>query len=105
MSGNLTTKGFNPEDTHPANADKLSALLAVLGLAAAVSVKTGVAAAPRRRPIPIKKRGRRAGSPFVPGLSASRTILAAANPSQASAFPAQLLSPKLPLNSLKSRAR
>ncbi|MGB6175232.1 MAG: hypothetical protein WBF43_02580 [Methylocella sp.] len=104
MPGNLKTKGFNPEDTHPANAGEPSALLAAPGLAAALSVKTGVAAA-WRRPIPIKKHGRRAGPPFAPGLSAPRTILAAANPPQASAFPAQALSPKLPLNSLKSRAR
>ena len=45
MFGNLKTKGFNLEDTHLTNADKLSTLLAVLGLAIALSVKTGVAAA------------------------------------------------------------
>jgi hypothetical protein len=69
-------------------------------LAVALAVKTGVAAA-RRRPIPIKKHGRRAGSLFALGLSALRQIFAAPNPSQASPFLSQLLSPKLPLNSLK----
>ncbi len=103
MFGNLKTKGFNPEDTHLTNADKLSTLLAVLGLAVALSVKTGVAAA-QRRPIPIKKHGRRAWSLFALGLSALRKIFAVANPSQVSAFLSQLLSPKLPLTSLKSLA-
>jgi len=101
MFGNLKTKGFNLEDTHLTNADKLSTLLAVLGLAVALSVKTGVAAA-RRRPIPIKKHGRRAWSLFALGLSALRKIFAAANTPQINAFLSQLLSPKLPLNSLKS---
>ena len=101
MFGNLKTKGFNLEDTHLTNADKLSTLLAVLALAVALSVKTGVAAA-RRRPIPIKKHGRRAWSLFALGLSALRKIFAAANPPQVSAFLSQLLSPKLPLKSLKS---
>jgi hypothetical protein len=53
MFGNLKTKGFNPADTHLANADKLPILLAGLGLAVALAVKTGVAAAARwRRPRP-----------------------------------------------------
>ena len=100
MFGNLKTKGFNLEDTHLTNADKLSTLLALLALAVALSVKTGVAAA-RRRSIPIKKHGRRAWSLFALGLSALRKIFAAANPPQISAFLTQLLSPKLQLNSLK----
>jgi hypothetical protein len=95
MFGNLKTRGFNLEDTHLTNADTLSTLLAGLGLAVALSVKTGVAPPPRR-PDPIKKHGRRAGSLFALGLSALRQIFAAANPPQASAFLRQLLSPKLP---------
>jgi hypothetical protein len=77
--------------------------LALLALAVALSVKTGVAAA-RRRPVPIKKHGRRAWSLFALGLSALRKIFAAANPPQIIAFLAQLMSPKLQLNSLKSLA-
>jgi hypothetical protein len=103
MFGKLKTKGFNLEDTHLTNADKLSTLLALLALAVALSVKTGVTAA-RRRPVPIKKHGRRAWSLFALGLSALRKIFAAANPPQITAFLTQLLSPKLPLNSLKSLA-
>ncbi len=98
MFGNLKAKGFNLENTHLTNADKLSTLLALLALAVALSVKAGVAAA-RRRPVPIKKHGRRAWS-----LLALGKFFAAANPPQITAFLTQLLSPKLPLNSLKSLA-
>jgi hypothetical protein len=35
MFGNLKTKGFNLEDTHLTNADKLSTLFALLALAVA----------------------------------------------------------------------
>jgi hypothetical protein len=59
----------------------------------------------RRRPIPSKKHGRRVWPLFALGLSALRKIEASANPPQASAFLSHLLSPKLPLNSLKSLAR
>jgi hypothetical protein len=51
--GNLKTKGFNLAETHLTNADKLPTHLAELGLAVALAVKTGVAAALRwRRPRP-----------------------------------------------------
>jgi hypothetical protein len=51
--------------------DQLSALLALLGLAVALAAKTGVAPPPRR-PIPLKKHGRRPGLSFsVPEISMS----------------------------------
>jgi len=103
MFANLKTKGFNMEGTHITNPDKLSTLLAVLALAVALAVKIGVAAA-RLKSIPIKKHGRRAWSLFALGLHSLRKIFAAANPHQIFVFLAQLLSPKLPLNSLKSIA-
>jgi len=53
---------------------------------------------------PAFKLSRRAGSRLVLGLSASRKFLAAANPPHVSPFLSQVLSPKLPLNSLKSLA-
>ena len=81
MFGNLKTKGFNLEDTHLTNADKLSTLLALLALAVALSVKTGVAAA-RRRSIPIKKHGRRAWSLFALGVGVLRKITVSAKPAQ-----------------------
>jgi hypothetical protein len=53
----------------------------------------GFRAGSPRRPIPIKKHGRLAGSLFALGRSALRTIFAAANPPQISPFRSQLLSP------------
>jgi hypothetical protein len=93
MFGILKTNGFNLEDMHLTNADKLFTLLAGLGLAVALSVKPG-AAAPRRRPIPIIKHGHRAWPLSALGLSDLRKIFGAANPPQASTFLSQLLSPK-----------
>lgn len=103
LFANLKTKGFNLEDTHITDPGKLSTLLAVLALAVTLCIKTGVAAA-RLRPIPIKKHGRRAWSLFALGLATLRKIAAAANPDQEITFLRKLLSPKLPINQLKSMA-
>ena len=103
MFGNLKTKGFNLEDTHITDRGKLSTLLAVLAIAVALCVKTGVAAA-RLKSIPIKKHRRKAVSLFALGLAALRKIFAAAIPEQVIAFLKQLLSPKIPLMPLKSFA-
>jgi hypothetical protein len=99
MFGNLKTKGFNMEDTHITDRDKLSTLCAVLALAVALSVKTGVAMA-RLNPIPIKKHGRKAWSLFALGLHTLRKIFATANHIQTIVFFQQLLSPKSPLKPL-----
>jgi hypothetical protein len=99
MFANLKTKGFNMEDTHITKGYKLSTLLAVLALAVALSVKTGVAMA-RLNPIPIKKHGRKAWSLFALGLHGLRKIFAAADLPQIIVFLKQLLSPKLPLKPL-----
>ena len=101
MFGNLKTKGFNMEDTHITDRNKLSTLLVVLALAVAMSIKTGVAAA-RLRPIPIKKHGRKAWSLFALGLYGLRKIFATANPDQVLLFLKQLLSPKLPIKPLQN---
>jgi hypothetical protein len=103
MFGNLKTKGFNLEDTHITNRGKLSTLLAVLAIAVALCVKTGVAAA-RLKSIQIKKHGRKAVSLFALGLTALRKIFAAEIPEQIIVFLKQLLSPKIPLKPLKSFA-
>lgn len=103
LFANLKTKGFNMEGTHITDRDKLSTLLAVLALAVALSVKTGVAAA-KLKPIPVKKHGRKAWSLFALGLHTLRKIFAAPNLHQVIVFLRQLLSPKLPLNPLKSMA-
>jgi hypothetical protein len=101
MFGNLKTKGFNLEDTHITDHGKLSTLLAVLAMAIALCIKTGVAAA-RIKPIAIKHHGRRAVSLFALGLAALRKIFAVGRPEQVIVFLDQLLSPKIPLKPLKS---
>jgi len=103
MFGNLKTKGFNLEDTHITDRGKLSTLLAVLAMAVALCVKTGVAAA-QLKSIPIKKHGRKAVSLFALGLAAVRKIFAAGMPEQVIAFLKQLLSSRIPLKPLKSFA-
>lgn len=101
MFGNLKTKGFNMEDTHITDREKLSTLLVVLALAVAMSIKTGVAAA-RLRPIPIKKHGRKAWSLFALGLYGLRKIFTTAKTDQVFVFLKQLLSPRLPLKPLQN---
>ena len=101
MFANLKTKGFNMEDTHITDRDKLSTLCVVLALAVALAVKTGAAMA-RLKPIPVKKHGRKAWSLFALGLSSLRKIFASPITDQIIAFFHQLLSPKLPVNPLKS---
>jgi hypothetical protein len=103
LFGNLKTRGFNLEATHLADPTKLSTLLALLALAVALSIKTGVAAQ-RLAPIPVKKHGRKAFSLFAAGLHALRKIFASADQRQVFVFLAKLLSPKSPFNLLKSMA-
>jgi hypothetical protein len=103
LFGNLKTKGFNLEDTHITDRGKLSTLLAVLAMAVALCVKTGVAAS-RIKPIAIKAHGRKAVSLFALGLGVLRKIFAAAMPEQVIVFLHQLLSPKIPFKPLKSFA-
>lgn len=101
MFGNFKTKGFNLEDTHITDPEKLSTLLAVLALAIALSVKNGVALA-RLNPIPVKKHGRKAWSLFALGLHGLRKIFACASLNQIFAFLKQLFSPHLPLKPLQN---
>ena len=70
LFANLKTNGFNLEDIHLTDPAKLSTLLVVLAMAAALSVKAAVAAE-RIIPITIKKHGRKAVSPS--GASSSRS--------------------------------
>src|SRR5471030_2437903 len=100
LFGNLKTKGFALEATHLTDPNKLCTLLALLAFAVALTVKTGVAMA-RLHPIPVKKHGRRAWSLFALGLHTLRKIFVAASPDQIIAFLGQLLSPKLPIKSLR----
>jgi len=100
LFANLKSKGFNLEDTRITAPEKLSTLLAVLALTVTLCVKTGFALA-RRRPIPIKKHGRRAWSLFALGLGALRKIAASDDIAQIIVFLQQLLSAKLSVNQLK----
>ncbi len=100
MFANLKTSGFNMEDTHITDHDKLSTLLAVLAIALALCVKTGVTAA-RLKPVPLKKHGRPAWSLCALGLSSLRKIFAAADLRQSIVFLKYLFSSKLPLIPLK----
>ena len=99
MFGNFKTKGFNLEDTHITDPDKLSTLLVVLALAVALSVKTGAALA-RLNPIPLKKHGRRAWSLFALGLHGLRKIFVSPRLDLIFHFLTQLLSQGLPLKPL-----
>jgi hypothetical protein len=101
MFANLKTRGFNLEDTHITDRDKLSTLCAVLAIAVALAAKTGVAVA-RLKPIPSKKHGRKAISLFALGLQSIRKIFASPVTEQIIIFFNQLISPKMPLNPLKS---
>lgn len=103
LFGNLKTRGFNLEETHLADPVKLSTLMALLAIAVALSVKTGVAAQ-RLQPIPVKTHGRKAISLFAHGLQVLRKIFASATPHQVFVFLENLLSPKSPFKSLKSMA-
>ena len=103
LFGNLKTKGFALEATHLTDPNKLCTLLALLAFAVALTVKTGLARA-RLNAIPIKKHGRRAWSLFALGLHTLRKIFVASNPNQIIIFLDQLLSPKLPIKSMRALA-
>jgi hypothetical protein len=97
LFANLKTKGFNLEDTHITDPEKLSTLLA---LTVTLCVETGVAEA-RLRPIHIKKHGRRAWSLFALGVGVLRKIIVSAKPAQIIPLLQQLLSSKLPVNTIE----
>jgi hypothetical protein len=103
LFGNLKTRGFNLEATHLADPAKLSTLMALIALAVAISVKTGVATQ-RLRPVAIKAHGRKAQSLFAHGLTTLRKIFASASHRQVFVFLETLLSPKPPAKLLKSMA-
>ena len=94
-------KGFALEATHLTDPNKLCTLLALLAFAVALTVKTGVARA-RLQAIPIKNHGRRAWSLFALGLHTLRKIFVAASPDQIIVFLDQILSPKLPIKSMRT---
>lgn len=75
LFANLKTRGFDMETTHIANPKKLATLMAILAIATALAVKTGVAAN-AAKPVPIKSHGRAAVSLFSLGLATLKRLLA-----------------------------
>jgi len=63
------------EATHIANPKKLSTLMAVLAIATAIAVKTGVGAN-GAKPVPVKSHGRAAVSLFSLGLVTLKRLFA-----------------------------
>lgn len=75
LFASLKTRGFNLEQTHLRQPQKLSTLLAILAMAVAMSIKTGMAVE-RLRPIKSKKHGRKEATLFSLGLHTLRKIFA-----------------------------
>jgi len=62
------TKGFNLEDTHLRDIDRIDKLVAVVSIAFTWAYKAGIYAHQHIKPIIIKKHGRKAYSFFKYGL-------------------------------------
>ncbi len=75
LFANLKTRGFDMEATHIANPKKLATLMAILAIATAIAVKTGVAAN-AAKPVPVKSHGRAAVSLFSLGLATLKRLFA-----------------------------
>jgi hypothetical protein len=90
LFANLKSKGFNLEATHLTKLEKLATLMALLALAVALCAKTGIAAH-AKKPIPIKKHGRRAQSLFGLGRAILCKTLACADLTEIGKFLTSLL--------------
>lgn len=73
LFANLKTRGFNLEDTHLCQPQKLSTLMAILAMATAISIKTGIAV-DTIRPIKRKSHGRKEANLFSLGIQTLRKI-------------------------------
>jgi len=73
LFANLKTRGFNLEDTHLCQPQKLSTLMAILAMATAMSIKTGIAV-DTIRPIKRKSHGRKEANLFSLGIQTLRKI-------------------------------
>lgn len=70
----IKSKGFNLEETHMTDPDKIKSLLAVIAIASALAVAAGRFRSQIKK-IPIKKHGRPAFSIFAYGLDLLRAVL------------------------------
>jgi hypothetical protein len=100
LFANLKSKGFNLEATHLTDLGKLATLMALLALAVALAAKSGQAAH-ARKPIPIKKHGRRAQSLFGLGRAILCKTFASPSLPEIETFLRRLLPSNAPLASLK----
>ena len=64
----MKTKGFNIEDTHLSDIERIDKLLAVVSIAFTWAYKAGIYVHQHLKPIAIKKHGRKAHSFFKYGL-------------------------------------
>jgi transposase len=99
LFGLLKTKGFNLEDTHMKDAQRLETLFAVLAIAAAIAIKTGRFAL-QKKPITIKKHGRPAQSIFALGLDILHRFMTWTNYQQIKNMIKRILQPDSDYNSL-----
>jgi hypothetical protein len=90
LFANLKSKGFDLEATHLTDLGKLATLMALLALAVALAAKSG-SAAQQRKPIPIKKHGRKAQSIFALGSACLCKALASQKLVEIEKFLNQLL--------------
>jgi hypothetical protein len=72
--GILKSRGFNLEDTHLSQMERLSKLIALLTLAMIWAIRTGEYLA-GQKPIPVKKYGRKLKSVFRYGCDFIRHVL------------------------------
>ncbi len=75
LFANLKTRGFDMETTDIANPKKLATLMAILAIATAIAVKTGVAVN-AANPVYVKSHGRAAVSLFALGLETLKKMFA-----------------------------
>lgn len=75
LFGDLKKRGFNFEDTHITNPERISNLIAILALAQAWAILVGEWITQKGKSIPLKKHGRRACSIFKTGLNFIREKL------------------------------
>lgn len=95
LFANLKTRGFDMEATHLTDPGKLSTLMAILTIGAALAIKTG-ACVNRAKPIPVKRHGRKAVSLFAHGLAHLRKLFAAPHIHQMTVLMKSILSYRMP---------
>jgi IS4 transposase len=99
----LKTRGFNLEDTHLCKPEKLSTLLAIVAIAVAMSIKTGIAVA-KIKPIKCKAHGRKEATLFSLGLQTLRKIFVRPHKNALDLIRQNLMASKTPRKALLLKA-